>query len=153
MMSSSGTLLLPDSAIKTLIDRLIPITTVLTPNLPEASALLGKRVTAENAASELLNFGAASVLVKGGHARGRTVVDHFVDSRNSETFFHKRLSIRARGTGCVLASAIAANLALGKSRLPSVRAAERFLQYALQKSVRASDRDARLLLSSSATKK
>ncbi len=146
LVSSSGTPLLPGKAIAILIDRLIPLADVLTPNRPEAAALLGRMLPAERTARVLLKFGAASVLLKGGHGRGRTLVDHFVDSAGSHTFLHERLPIRVRGTGCVLASAIAANLASGMPILAAVFAAERFLQNALRQSRFASDFETRLLL-------
>jgi hydroxymethylpyrimidine/phosphomethylpyrimidine kinase len=153
LVSSSGTPLLPNKAIAILIDRLVPLAEVLTPNLPEAAALLGRRLRAENAVRNLLKFGAASVLLKGGHGRGRKLADHFVDSAGSHTFSHGRLPIRVRGTGCVLASAIAANLASGMARLDAVAAAERFLQNALRQSRRASDDETRVLLPTISMKK
>jgi hydroxymethylpyrimidine/phosphomethylpyrimidine kinase len=153
LLSSSGAPLLPGNAIKILRDRLIPLAEILTPNRPEAAALLGHTIASEKAALALLKLGTASVLLKGGHARGRSVVDHFVDADGSHHFLHERLPIRVRGTGCTLASAIAANLAKGLPRLAAVREAERFLQRALRRSQLASDSDSRVLLSSMISKK
>jgi hydroxymethylpyrimidine/phosphomethylpyrimidine kinase len=153
LVSSSGTPLLPHSAIKILRDRLIPLVEVLTPNRPETAVLLGRTIAPKKAALAMLNFGAGSVLLKGGHARGPAVVDHFADANGSHDFSHERLPIRVRGTGCTLASAIAANLAKGMSRLAAVREAERFLQRALRRSRLASDSNARVLLSSTISKK
>jgi hydroxymethylpyrimidine/phosphomethylpyrimidine kinase len=153
LISSSGTPLLPRNAIAILIDRLIPLADVLTPNRPEAAALLGRSLRAEKAARGLLKFGAASILLKGGHGRGRTLVDHFVDSASSHNFVHERLPIRVRGTGCALASAIAAYLASGMAALAAVSAAEGFLQNALRQSRLASDCETRLLLSTIPMKK
>jgi hydroxymethylpyrimidine/phosphomethylpyrimidine kinase len=152
LVSSSGTPLLPRTAIKILRDRLIPLVEILTPNRPEAAELLGRAIAPEKAALAMLNFGAASVLLKGGHARGRSVVDHFVDASGSHNFSHERLPIRVRGTGCMLSSAIAANLAKGLPRLAAVREAERFLQRALRQSQLASDSDSRVLLSAMISK-
>jgi hydroxymethylpyrimidine/phosphomethylpyrimidine kinase len=153
LMSSSGTPLLPFAAVTVLIDRLIPLAEVLTPNLPEAAALLGRSRNAKKAARDLLNLGSASVLLKGGHGRGHTVVDHFVDSASSHIFLHARLPIRVRGTGCTLASAVAANLASGMARLTAIAAAEDFLQNALQKSRQTSDCETRLLFPTTSMKK
>ena len=153
LVSSSGAALLPRTAIKILRDRLIPLIEILTPNRPEAAALLGRTIAPEKAALALLKLGTASVLLKGGHARGRSVVDHFVDANGSHNFSHERLPIRVRGTGCTLGSAIAANLAKGLPRLAAVREAERFLQGALRRSQLASDSDSRVLLSSTISKK
>jgi hydroxymethylpyrimidine/phosphomethylpyrimidine kinase len=153
LVSSSGTQLLPRTAVAILIDRLIPLADVLTPNRPEAAALLGRNLPAEKAARELLKFGAASVLLKGGHSRGHKLVDHFVGSSGSHNYLHERLPIRARGTGCVLSSAIAANLALGMAPSAAVSGAERFLQNALRQSRLASDSETRLILPTVSTKK
>jgi hydroxymethylpyrimidine/phosphomethylpyrimidine kinase len=146
LVSSSGTPLLPRAAVKVLIDRLIPLAGVLTPNLPEAAALLGRNVPAKTAARTLLKFGAASVLLKGGHGRGRTLVDHFTDADNTHDFLHERLPFRIRGTGCTLASAIAANLALKMPVLSAINEAERFLQKALRQSRSVSGYGTRVLL-------
>ena len=153
LVSSSGTPLLPSAALNVLVERLIPLADVLTPNRPEAAALLGRVLPAEKAARDLLKFGAASVLLKGGHARGSTLVDYFIDSAGSHKFLHHRLPIRARGTGCTLASAIAAYLALGMTRRRAIAAAERFLQNALRGSQRVSGRETRILLPAVSTKK
>lgn len=148
LASSSGTPLLPLSAIKILRERLIPLAEIITPNRPEAAALLGRTIKPEKAVLALLELGTASVLLKGGHARGRSITDHFIDSDGTHNFSHQRLPLRVRGTGCVLASAIAANLAKGMSRLAAVTEAERFLQHALRQSRLISASDHRILLSS-----
>lgn len=153
LVSSSGTPLLPRAAIKILIDRLIPLADVLTPNLPEAALLIGRRVPAKTAVRTLLKFGAATVLLKGGHGSGRTLIDYFADSKNTHAFLHERLPVRARGTGCALASAIAANLALKMPRLQAVTQAERFLQNTLRRSRSIAGSETRLLLPSTSTKK
>lgn len=154
LVSSSGTPLLPARAIARLRERLLPMADVLTPNLPEAEALLGMPLAApderRHAARALLSLGPRAVLLKGGHAKGGKVYDYFVasergDSVMSHTFAHRRLPILARGTGCTLASAIAANLALGAPGLDAVREAERYLQLCLRSAYRAG-RGARRLL-------
>ena len=100
----------------------MPLATLLTPNTPEAELLLDRRIeSAENAdaaAAALLELGAGAVLLKGGHlAEGRQVVDRYLDGATRAEFTHARLPVDAHGTGCTLASAIAAQLCNGL-RLP-----------------------------------
>lgn len=134
LVSSSGRRLLGTHGLAVLRDELLPLADVLTPNLPEARALLG--ATAANAeaadmAQRLRALGARAVLLKGGHASSaRTVRDVFVDSRGTVGYEHPRRKYEARGTGCALASAIAANLALGRTPRAAVKAAEAYLQTA-----------------------
>ncbi|HSE11672.1 MAG TPA: bifunctional hydroxymethylpyrimidine kinase/phosphomethylpyrimidine kinase [Rudaea sp.] len=132
LVSSSGTPLLPASGLRKLRGGLIPIVDLLTPNLPEAEALLGRRLNSDRdmrrAADDLIALGARAVLLKGGHRRGSTVVDHLVDHESATSFSHPRLSGSVRGTGCTLASAIACGLALGLPLRAAVHGAEQFLQ-------------------------
>jgi len=118
MVASSGANLLVDSALHGLRTRLFPLATVITPNIPEAELLLGHPIvgneSAEAALVELLALDANSVLLKGGHLKGREVIDRLDDGRQLYEFVHPRLKVEGHGTGCSLASAIAANLCLGK---------------------------------------
>jgi hydroxymethylpyrimidine/phosphomethylpyrimidine kinase len=107
---------------------------IVTPNRPEAAALLGRALPAKRAARALLDLGARAVLLKGGHARGSTVVDYFADCNGVRDIRHPRLPFDARGTGCVLSSAIAAYLARGYAMGAAVDSAEQFLQRALRRS-------------------
>jgi len=137
LASSSGSALLSARGLDVLRTQLIPLASVLTPNLPEAALLLKRTVTqadAANAARDLLALGARAVLLKGGHGRGAVVRDILVDAEGSRAFPHARLPLRARGTGCVLASAIACGLAMGQSPRRSISIAEQFLQRALRNS-------------------
>lgn len=137
LASSSGSALLSARGLSALRAQLVPLATVLTPNLPEAALLLRRSVheaDAENAARALLAFGARAVLLKGGHGRAPVVRDILVDAEGSRTFRHERLPLRARGTGCVLASAIAAELAAGHSPRDAIALAVKFLQRALRNS-------------------
>jgi hydroxymethylpyrimidine/phosphomethylpyrimidine kinase len=121
MVASSGAKLLADSALDALRTRLIPLATIVTPNIPEAELLLDHPIRngddAEAALVELLAMNARAVLLKGGHLKGREMVDRFDDGKQLIEFVHRRLRIEGHGTGCTLASAIAANLCLGK-KLP-----------------------------------
>jgi hydroxymethylpyrimidine/phosphomethylpyrimidine kinase len=121
MIASSGAKLLADSALIALRTRLIPLADVITPNIPEAELLLGHAIAdaeaAEAALVELLALDARAVLLKGGHLPGRKMIDRLDDGKHLHEFEHARLAVEGHGTGCTLASAIAANLALGK-KLP-----------------------------------
>jgi hydroxymethylpyrimidine/phosphomethylpyrimidine kinase len=119
MVASSGARLLEPEALDALRRRLLPLASVLTPNIPEAELLLGHPIpdgeAAEAALVELLAMGAPAVLLKGGHLPGRTLVDRLDDGWQLHEFEHPRLRLEGHGTGCTLASAIAANLALGRA--------------------------------------
>jgi hydroxymethylpyrimidine/phosphomethylpyrimidine kinase len=140
MVASSGAKLLATNALDALRKRLIPLATVITPNIPEAELLLGHSVgngdDAEAALVELLALGAKAVLLKGGHLKGREMVDRFDDGRQLLEFIHPRLNIEGHGTGCTLASAIAANLCLGKSLPDACAAAADYVHGALANAYR-----------------
>lgn len=140
MIATSGARLLDRDAIRVLRDELIPISDVLTPNLPEAEALLGIEIRTiretERAAQSLLQLGSQAVLLKGGHARGREVVDLYADARGTIEFRHPRLKIQAHGTGCTLSAALAARLAKGATPRLAARQATDFVQRALRGSFR-----------------
>ncbi len=137
MIATSGARLLEDGALDALRSRLLPLATLVTPNTPEAELLVGHRITgaeeAERAASMLLDAGAGAVLLKGGHLQeGSRVVDRFFDGVSSETFMHARLPVDAHGTGCTLASAIAAQLCNGLSLANACEAAIDYVARGLQ---------------------
>jgi hydroxymethylpyrimidine/phosphomethylpyrimidine kinase len=140
MIASSGARLLETGAVEALVAELLPLADVLTPNLPEAEALLGfsiRNAADFDAAGEaLLEMGARSVLLKGGHADGRTVVDRFYDERGTLEFSHPRIKREGHGTGCTLASAIAAELAKGRSPRAAVKSAVDYVHRALGNSYR-----------------
>jgi hydroxymethylpyrimidine/phosphomethylpyrimidine kinase len=119
MVASSGAKLLADAALDALRERLIPLATVITPNIPEAELLLGHPIgdsdQADAALVELLALDARAVLLKGGHLQGREMTDRLDDGSHLYEFVHSRLNVEGHGTGCTLASAIAANLCLGKT--------------------------------------
>lgn len=159
MVSTSGSQLLPEVAVKELRTRLLPRTTMLTPNIPEAKLLLKDAgVDARDPedldglielAKQVSALGPKGVLLKGGHlpltAHHRTarsqqeasiVIDVLYDGENVTLFETKYLISRnTHGTGCSLASAIAANLALGKGMIRAVRSAVRFVEAGIMTSV------------------
>ena len=136
MIATSGARLLDCAAIRVLIDELIPLTDVLTPNLPEAEALTGIAIRTardgERAAEKLRAFGANGVLLKGGHGRGREVVDRWFDARGSFEIRNRKLPFEAHGTGCTLSAALAAELAKGRAPRTAARRAIAFVQRALK---------------------
>ncbi|KGM53744.1 phosphomethylpyrimidine kinase [Lysobacter arseniciresistens ZS79] len=118
MVATSGARLLEADALAALRDQLLPLATVVTPNLPEAELLLDRRIHTvddmQAACEALLAAGANAVLLKGGHLEDHgDVVDLLATSGTVHEIRHPRLSIEAHGTGCTLASAVAARLALG----------------------------------------
>jgi hydroxymethylpyrimidine/phosphomethylpyrimidine kinase len=117
------------------------LATVLTPNIPEAELLCGIRIVdaadAEAAIDALRQFGAHAVLLKGGHLdEGLQVVDRYRDTTDRVEFAHERLSLEAHGTGCTLASAIAANLCHGLAMRNAVERAIGYVETALRRGYR-----------------
>ena len=140
MISTTGARLLDKAGVRMLREELIPLADVLTPNLPEAEALLGRKINnardIEHAARTLLDLGACAVLLKGGHARGREAIDRFIDTRGVLEFRHPRLNVQAHGTGCTLSAALAAELAKGATPRIAARRAIAFVQRALRNAYR-----------------
>jgi hydroxymethylpyrimidine/phosphomethylpyrimidine kinase len=135
MVASSGATLLDPRALSALRRRLLPLATVVTPNIPEAELLLGRRIAtgadADAALADLRALGARAVLLKGGHLRGRAMVDRLDDGRATHAFVHGKLRVSGHGTGCTLASAVAANLALGMPLAGACGAATDYVHGAL----------------------
>jgi hydroxymethylpyrimidine/phosphomethylpyrimidine kinase len=142
MVATSGARLLQNDALAALRTRLLPLASVLTPNLPEAEILLGHPIHDEadmpQAAQELLALGARGVLLKGGHLeQGDSVIDLFVARGGMATGIrHPRLGVIAHGTGCTLASAVAANLGLGLLAQAACEAASNYIHEALRRGYR-----------------
>ncbi len=139
MVAKSGDALLRDDAVSALCERLLPMATLLTPNLPEAARLLsGSAATADTEylaqARALQSLGAGSVLMKGGHGTGTVCRDLLLDaSGQSHWFDADRIETRnTHGTGCTLSSAIAAGLAAGKPLVSAVDAAHGYLHRAIR---------------------
>jgi hydroxymethylpyrimidine/phosphomethylpyrimidine kinase len=137
MIATSGDRLIPEAAAARLRERLLPLALVLTPNLPEAAALLGEGIARDEGEMEaqgrrLLELGAASVLMKGGHLQGPESIDIFVYRDGSGRLEAPRVATRnTHGTGCTLSSAIAAMLASGSTLMEAVVQAKNYLTDAL----------------------
>lgn len=131
MVAKSGDALLADSSVAALIRHLLPMTTLLTPNLPEAERLTGLSGAVEQGQA-LLALGPQAVLVKGGHADGAKVVDHLVTKDDIRSFTKPRLTTQnTHGTGCSLSSAIGAELARGADIATAVERAHHWLHGAI----------------------
>jgi hydroxymethylpyrimidine/phosphomethylpyrimidine kinase len=137
MVATSGDRLQDEEALHALKTRLIPLATIITPNIPEAELLLGTRIADEadqcRAAGALLALGAGAVLVKGGHLTGETVTDILATRTGIEAMTGERIhSTSTHGTGCTLASAIAAGLAQGMPLADAVRRACAYVAQAIR---------------------
>jgi len=137
MVATSGHLLLAPDAIRLLRDRLLPHALVITPNLPEAAALLdAPQAVDENEmlrqADRLIALGANAVLMKGGHAGGAESIDVLVTAPASIRLIGDRIETQnTHGTGCTLSAAIAAGLARGRGLTEAVREAKEYITSAI----------------------
>lgn len=137
MVAKGGAPLLASDAGAALIARLVGRATLITPNIPEAEVLLGRaipdRAAMEVAARELLRLGPRAVLLKGGHMEGEEVADLLVDSRGEHVFSGPRIaSTSTHGTGCTLASAVAAGIAQGLELADAVARARAYVRRAIE---------------------
>jgi hydroxymethylpyrimidine/phosphomethylpyrimidine kinase len=136
MVAKGGARLLAAGAIDALTRHLLPHATVLTPNLPEAEALLGEAIpnlpAMHRAASMLLTLGVPAVLLKGGHLPDDTVVDLLATPEGTEAFSAPRIDTRhTHGTGCTMASAVATGMAQGMSLRDAVVRARAYVRAAI----------------------
>jgi hydroxymethylpyrimidine/phosphomethylpyrimidine kinase len=135
MVAKSGAALLEDDAVAALLAELLPLATVVTPNLPELARLTGMPTAGEAeraAAARALAERGPAVLAKGGHALGDEVVDLLVSREGVRRFVHPRLATTAtHGTGCTLSSAIAARLGRGEALEDAVEGAIDYLTGAM----------------------
>lgn len=145
MIATSGARLVPEEAVAAVCSRLLPLATLVTPNLPEAAVLCGAAPEAADAAragdvarAEELARGiygryGCAVLVKGGHGANRAAVDVLFDGRDVRTFAMPWVAdpVSTHGTGCTLAAALAAELALGRELDAAVEGAKRHVHAAI----------------------
>ena len=138
MIATSGAKLISDTAIDVLKARLLPLATLMTPNIPEAEALCGRSASARELAKELQGRFGCAVLVKGGHGGGSDAVDVLYDGKDFREFTMPRVEnpVSTHGTGCSLAAALAAELALGHGLVASVAGAKRYVHKAIENSYR-----------------
>jgi hydroxymethylpyrimidine/phosphomethylpyrimidine kinase len=137
MVATSGDRLLSPDAVEALRTRLIPCAGLITPNLPEAAALLEESVAVTEAETEqqgrrLLALGSRAVLIKGGHGEGAESVDYLIDRDAVIRLAAPRVATRnTHGTGCSLSSAVAAGLAKGEDLATAVRNAKAYVSAAI----------------------
>jgi hydroxymethylpyrimidine/phosphomethylpyrimidine kinase len=137
MVATSGDRLLAAEAVDALRTKLIPLASLITPNLPEAAALLDEAVASTEAAVEsqgqrLLAMGCQAVLIKGGHGQGAESTDYLVSGNGTLALAAPRIATRnTHGTGCSLSSAIAAGLAKGEDMETAVRHAKTWISAAI----------------------
>ena len=137
MVATSGDRLLAANAVEALRKKLIPLASVVTPNLPEAAALLDEpmassEVAIESQGKRLLALGCPSVLIKGGHGEGSESIDYLVRASGTIALKAPRIATEnTHGTGCSLSSAIAAELAKGAEPETAVRNAKNFVSAAI----------------------
>jgi hydroxymethylpyrimidine/phosphomethylpyrimidine kinase len=137
MVATSGDRLLATDAVEALRTKLIPRASLITPNLPEAAALLDEPVALSEAAIEsqgkrLLALGCPAVLIKGGHGQGTESIDYLIGGDGIIALAAPRIATRnTHGTGCSLSSAIAAGLAKGEDMETAVRNAKVWVSAAI----------------------
>ncbi|MCU6711771.1 bifunctional hydroxymethylpyrimidine kinase/phosphomethylpyrimidine kinase [Paenibacillus sp. J5C_2022] len=143
MLAKGGSTLLRKEALHALTHRLIPLSRVITPNVPEAEELAGMTITRlshrEEAAKRIRQMGAACVILKGGHdpATKDKVVDMVYDGANFHYMEGRRIDTpHTHGTGCTYSAAVAAELARGRDVLAAAKVARAFIQAAIEDGLR-----------------
>lgn len=136
MVAKSGDALIAPDAVAALVELMLPLAAILTPNLPEAARLLGCAPAADEAGMRaqgraLLALGPTHVLMKGGHAPGADCTDLLIGPEPMELRAPRQATANTHGTGCALSAAIAAGLAQGMAPGPAVRRAHGWLQGAI----------------------
>lgn len=139
MVSKSGHHLLKEESTNTLIELLLPLSTIITPNLPEAEVITGKKIGThedmEAAAKQIYEMGPKNVFIKGGHLK-KDATDILYDGKKFTYFKQQRIHTKnTHGTGCTLSSAIASNLALGFSIEKAVKKAKEYITMAIEHSL------------------
>ncbi len=142
LVSSSGKKLLDEDAIEIVIKKLFPLVDIITPNIPEINIFLesdyvGNEDEVEEIITAFMKLGANSVLIKGGHSNNQKEASDYLILKDLKvhTFTTPRVkTTHTHGTGCLLSSAIATNLALGFNLIESIAKAKNFLYEKLQRS-------------------
>lgn len=142
MVATSGDTLISENARDYLRDHLLPLTTIVTPNLPEAEFLTGKKINSLDdmqAAAETIvhEYGAGAALVKGGHlSADEDATDFLYDGKTMQTYSEKRIDTKnTHGTGCTYSAAITGYLAKGLSLHEAVQKGKQFVTAAIRESI------------------
>ena len=139
MISKGGHSLLEQSAVEALKKEILPLSSIITPNIPEAEVLIGRSLQTEEemykACEEIMQTGVEAVLIKGGHLMG-SPNDLFYNGEDFHWLKAERIQTKnTHGTGCTLSSAIAANLAKGMTLLEAVTLAKQYITTAITHSL------------------
>src|SRR2546428_311872 len=139
MVSKNGARLLDDDGIQMMRSELMPVSAVITPNIPEAEVLSGRRIQSiqdrRAAGHEMHQMGASAVVITGGHAEGDEIVDLLFDGHLFTELQSMRIHTpNTHGTGCTFASAIAAYLALERPLVDAVVDAQAYVRGAIEHS-------------------
>lgn len=136
MVSTSGSRLLQDDALEALKTKLIPLSCIITPNIPEAEVLVGYKINSKDlmiqAAKDIRKWYQGAILIKGGHFENRADDLLYVDEEVIWLESERIDNPNTHGTGCTLSSAIASNLALGNDLITSVKNAKAYISGALK---------------------
>lgn len=138
MVATSGDRLLEKDAVDTIVEHLIPLVKVITPNIPEAEIFLGRKITNQqelfDVVKELSFGGQVSVLLKAGHLHSDEIIDVFYNAESGEVLEFKKNKINTKnthGTGCTLSSAVAAYWAKGLSLNEAIQKANDYIHNAI----------------------
>ncbi|QDX93333.1 bifunctional hydroxymethylpyrimidine kinase/phosphomethylpyrimidine kinase [Brevibacillus laterosporus] len=137
MVAKGGAKLLHDEAVQALLTHLLPKAYVITPNLPEAEVLLGKRIQTlidmKEAAKYLYEYGVAHVVMKGGHMIDERLTDVLFDGQHFYEIEHERIITRhTHGTGCTFSACLTAELAKGIDVVTAFHTAQQFIVTAIK---------------------
>lgn len=137
MVAKGGAKLLQDEAVRALIDKLIPLSAVITPNIPEAEIITNRKIETleerKDAAKAIVQKGAKTVVMKGGHATESDVIDLFYDGETFMEMASPRIVTRhTHGTGCTFSAAITAELAKGIDIKQAVLTGKKFTRFAIE---------------------
>ena len=136
MVAKGGAKLIDNKSIKILKNKLLKKVSLITPNIPETEILTNTRIKSKKdmifAANILLNLGAKNVLIKGGHLKGSTIFDIFINKKEISIFKNKKINTKnTHGTGCTLSSAIATYYSCGKTLKKSCEMAINYVNHAI----------------------
>jgi hydroxymethylpyrimidine/phosphomethylpyrimidine kinase len=137
MVAKGGARLLQEEAVQAVKKKLLPLATIVTPNIPEAEVLTGKQIITledrKDAAKMLIDYGVEHVVIKGGHGQEEMAVDLYYNGSEFETLSSPRVNTKnTHGTGCTFSAAITANLAKGCSVFEAVHRAKAFIHLAIK---------------------
>lgn len=138
MVSTSGSMLMQPEALDIFCRMLLPMATLLTPNVPEAEVLSNVKINSmddmDRAAHNILDMGCKAVLIKGGHLEGNKKIDRlYINNGETHQYVHETIHTRnTHGTGCTLSSAIASFMARGEDMPQAVAKAKTYLSMALE---------------------